>query len=83
MEEYRFIQQSSVSKSLSYASSIILGESYNRTRSIDILNVSDSKAISSDYTAVYKDYSKSLAKINRKKNASKKKQQEKREDQAK
>ena len=58
MEEYRFIQQSSVSKSLSYASSIILGESYNRTRSIDILNVSDSKAISSDYTAVYKDYSK-------------------------
>lgn len=83
MEEYRFIQQNSVSRSLSYASGIILGESYNRTRSSDILNVSDSRAISSDYTAVYKNYSKSLAKIGRKKNASKKKQQEKREDQAK
>lgn len=72
MEEYCFIQQSSVSKSLSYVSSTILGESYNRLRSIDILNVSDSKAISGDYAAVYKNYSISLAKMGKKENVSKK-----------
>ena len=81
MDEYRFIHQSSVSKSLSYVSSIILGESYNRVRSIDILNVSDSKAISGDYAAVYKNYSISLAKMGKKENVSKK--SSKRENQAK
>ena len=77
MEEYCFIQQSSVSKSLSYVSSTILGESYNRLRSIDILNVSDSKAISSDYSAVYKNYSISIAKIGRKMHVSKENDNEK------
>lgn len=75
MDEYRFIHQSSVSKSLSYVSSIILGESYNRVRSIDILNISDDKAISNDYAAVYKNYSISFAKISRKKECLKEKQQ--------
>ena len=72
MEEHYLMQQNSVSKSLAYVNSIILGESYNRVRSIDILNVSDSKAISSDYSAVYKNYSISIAKIGRKKHVSKK-----------
>lgn len=66
MREYHLASQNSISKSLFYASSIILGESYDRTRSIDILNVSDSKAISADYTAVYKNYSTVLAKISKK-----------------
>ena len=85
MDEYRFIHQSSVSKSLSYVSSIILGESYNRVRSIDILNISDSKATSRDYAAVYKNYSISFAKISRsrKKNTSKRNNNEKRDEQAK
>lgn len=83
MDEYRFIHQSSVSKSLSYVSSIILGESYNRVRSIDILNISDDKAISNDYAAVYKNYSISFAKISRKKNVSKKNNNEKKDKQAK
>lgn len=60
------MQQNGVSKSLAYVNSIILGESYNRVRSIDILNVSDSKAISGDYAAVYKNYSISLAKMGKK-----------------
>lgn len=72
MEEHYLMQQNSASKSLAYVNSIILGESYNRVRSIDILNVSDSKAISGDYAAVYKNYSISLAKMGKKENASKK-----------
>ena len=71
------MQQNSVSKSLAYVNSIILGESYNRVRSIDILNVSDSKAISGDYAAVYKNYSISLAKMGKKENVSKKTTREK------
>lgn len=81
MREYRLASQNSISKSLSYASSIILGESYDKTRSIDILNVSGSKAISGDYAAVYKNYSISLAKMGKKENVSKK--NSKRENQAK
>ena len=81
MRGYHLASQNSISKSLFYASSIILGESYDRTRSIDILNVSDSRAILGDYTAVYKNYSISLAKMDKKENVSKK--NSKRENQAK
>ena len=81
MREYHLASQNSISKSLFYASSIILGESYDRTRSIDILNVSNSKAVSDDYTTVYKNYSISLAKIGKKENVSKK--SSKKENQAK
>lgn len=81
MRECYLASQNNISKSLSYASSIVLGESYNRVRSIDILNVSDSKAISNDYTTVYKNYSTSLAKMGKKENVSNK--NSKRENQAK
>lgn len=81
MRGYHLASQNSISKSLFYASSIILGESYDRTRSIDILNVSDNRAILCDYTAVYKNYSISLAKMDKKENVSKK--SSKRENQAK
>jgi len=83
MRGYHLASQNSIHKSLSYASSIILGESYDKTRSIDILNISDDKAISNDYAAVYKNYSISFAKISRKKNVSKKNNNEKRDKQAK
>lgn len=85
MRGYHLASQNSIHKSLSYASSIILGESYDKTRSIDILNISDSKAISRDYAAVYKNYSISFAKISRsrKKNTSKRNNNEKRDEQAK
>lgn len=66
MRGFCLTSQNNISKSLFYTSSIILGESYDRTRSIDILNVSDSEAISNDYTAVYKNYSTVLAKISKK-----------------
>jgi hypothetical protein len=81
MRGYHLASQNSISKSLFYASSVILGESYDRTRSIDILNVSNSRAILGDYTAVYKNYSISLAKMDKKENVSKK--SSKRENQAK